>query len=388
MKYFSVPSDFKKETIDRYHQLNLAYPDSKVIETYGNLTIGNKFGCGRSHSQLPEVDFEALKDYVKYSREKNIDFNYTLNTSHMQNREFTEQGVTDLKRFLYELHDAGITSLTATLPSLFELVHSMNLGFKVKASAICSIDNPNIAMAFKKKGAGRIVVKELINRDFHVLKRIRKCYGDQIELIVNSPCHMDCSYRMSHYNQQSSDSIKSTNDTSFNYYEHKCMMRRYSELGNWLKIIWIRPEDLKYYMEIGINYFKLQGRQAIKKGGDLVKVTEHYFKEDYDGDLIDLINAFAPLNHFKVHIDNKKLDGFLKPWVFQDNFCIRDCTECTYCDDFALKCVTLDEAKEISDHAVKFYKEYDHYKNLIQKINPKKVSIETDAAEKFESFEF
>ncbi|MCP4157978.1 MAG: hypothetical protein GY757_60280, partial [bacterium] len=255
MKYFSVPSDFKKKTIDEYDRLNQTYTGSRVIETYGNLTLGNMFGCGRSISQLPEVDFQTLKDFVKYSRQKNIDFNYTINTSHMLNKEFTEEGVMQLKLFLGELYEAGIRGLTITLPSLFELVRSSGYEFKLKASAICSIDNANIAVAFKNMGAERIVVKELINRDFGTLKRIRKNFGEKIEIIVNSPCHMDCWYRMSHYNQQSGDSIDSTNATSFNYYEHKCMLRRYSDLGNWAKVIWVRPEDLKYYTEIGINYF-------------------------------------------------------------------------------------------------------------------------------------
>jgi collagenase-like PrtC family protease len=388
MKHFSVPADFSKETIDSYDRLNQTYPESKVSEIYGNITIGNSFGSGRSHSQLPKIDFKTLREFVKYSRSRHINFNYTLNTSHMMNREFTEEGIREIKQFLNQLYETGIRHLTLTLPSLFELVISTGLDFKIKASAICSIDNVNIALAFKKKGASKIVIKEMINRDFFILKKIRKAFGDQIELIINSPCHIDCSYRMSHYNQQSGDSIKGTNVTSFNYYEHKCMLRRYSELGNWLKIIWIRPEDLKYYTRIGIQYFKLQGRQSIIHGGDLVKVTECYFKEDYDGDLIDLINAFAPLNHFKVHVQNKKLEGFIKPFFEKEHFCIRDCTECDYCDRFAENCVDLREAGEVCDLAQKFYQEFDHFKDVIHHQIPQKTKIKETELEQNGDFEF
>lgn len=374
MKYFSVPADFSKASIDRYDELNRRYKDSRISETYGNLTRGNRFGCGRSISELPEVDFLELQDFIKYSRQKNIEFDYTLNTSHMMNREFTREGVRELKEFLRDLYEAGVRRITATLPSLIDVIRSSGYDFEIKASAICSIDNANKALAFKKMGVGKIVTKELINRDFHMLRRIRKVFGEKVEIIVNTPCHMDCNYRMSHYNQQSSDSIISTNPTSFNYYEHKCMLRRYGDLGNWLKICWVRPEDLKYYMDIGINYFKLQGRQAIKKGGDVLKVAEYYFKEDFDGDLVDLINMFASLNSFKLHVDNKKLQGFIKPFVEKDHFCIRDCTECDYCDAFAKKCVDLTEAEEISKAATKFYEEYDHFGRLLEKIKVEKKS--------------
>ncbi len=46
MKYFSIPADFKKETIDEYLRLNNTYKDCKVLETYGNLSIGNMLESG------------------------------------------------------------------------------------------------------------------------------------------------------------------------------------------------------------------------------------------------------------------------------------------------------------------------------------------------------
>ncbi|MCP4152954.1 MAG: hypothetical protein GY757_34800, partial [bacterium] len=104
--------------------------------------------------------------------------------------------------------------------------------------------------------------------------------------------------------------------------------------------------------------------------------------------LIDLINAFAPLNNFKVHLDNKKLEGFLKPFVENDGFCIRDCSECTYCDEFVKKSMNLEEAETVCGHAQKFYREYDNYQELITNINPKKVSIQTTCVGDDGDFDF
>ncbi len=40
---------------------------------------------------------------------------------------------------------------------------------------------------------------------------------------------------------------------------------------------------------------------------------------------MELLDSFSPTNNFKIHMDNKKLDGFIKPFVEKDNFCKNDC---------------------------------------------------------------
>ena len=60
IKYFNVPADFRSETIDKYEELNEKYTESKVIETYGQVTIDNYIGSGRASDLLPQVALEAL----------------------------------------------------------------------------------------------------------------------------------------------------------------------------------------------------------------------------------------------------------------------------------------------------------------------------------------
>ncbi|MFA8435572.1 MAG: U32 family peptidase [Marinifilaceae bacterium] len=355
MKYFSIPADYNKRTIDRLNELNTKYSSSQIIETYGNITIGNIFGSGRSYCQLPNLDLYTLAEYVKYSQDRGIDFNYTFNSSFVQNQEFTVDGVRRIKEFMFQLHEIGIRSLTIALPQLIELVNSMQLGFKIKVSAIASIDNVNKAQAYKKMGVDKIVPCELINREIKTIKDIRSAFGEKVELIVNTPCYKDCSYRMAHYNQISCDSVKSTNDVSFTYFEHKCMLRRYSDVVNWMKINFIRPEDLRLYEQIGIQHFKLQGRQAILKDGDLVKTVEAYLKESFDGNMIDLINLFSKLNPFIVFLDNKKLDGFVEPFFKKQSFCSHDCGKCGYCEQFMLRNLDVGQIKEVCDLALEYY---------------------------------
>jgi len=173
MKYFSIPADFKKESIDRLHELNLTSQNSRVFETYGSISRGEFLECGRVKSQLPEVGFLELADYADYAKQKNIDFNYTLNSPYMHNMEFTSNGILKLKSFLHKLYQNGIRSLTVTLSPLVKLIKSTGLDFHIKASTICSINNANKAVALKKIGFDRLVVDQSISRDFFTLRRTR-----------------------------------------------------------------------------------------------------------------------------------------------------------------------------------------------------------------------
>ncbi|AKJ65323.1 U32 family peptidase [Kiritimatiella glycovorans] len=334
MKHFCMPADFRKETIDAYARLNEQYPECAVVETYGNVTVENCFGSGRDLDKLPEVDLETLADYAAYSRSKGIEFAYTINAPYMQNREFTPEGVAEIRRFLGKLHDAGIRCLIIAMPSLMEVVLRSGYEFEIKASVIAQITNPNKAMMFKKLGVSRLTVDESITREFSRLRHIKETFHGPVEIIVNSICLQDCHFRPFHYNQISGDSVDRANPVSCNYFTGRCMKRLFDDLSNYFKASWIRPEDLHYYTDAGIEHFKIQGRQSVLNG-DPVRAVECYFNERYDGDLTDLMFLFSPREFFPFKVDNRALDGFLKPFTRSDDFCPRDCTRCDYCEKYA-----------------------------------------------------
>jgi collagenase-like PrtC family protease len=370
MKYFNVPADFKNETIDRYDQLNNAYNDSKVIETYGQITIDNPIGSGRAYDLIPQVDMATLNRYIQYSREKNIGFNYSLNTTCFGNKEFTPGGMAEILRFLNDLYEAGVRSLTIALPSLIELVRLTKYDFEIKASTLCQVINANKAMAYKKMGVDMVIIDESINRDFGALTQIRDAFGEKIEIIANVICHKNCIYEMYHHNQVSHDMGNSA-EQSVTYYSHRCMMKRCEDAANLMKQNWIRPEDIKYYTAVGIHYFKLQGRQAVLKG-DPLRAAECYFKESYQGNLLELLDMFSPTNSFMVYLDNRKLDGYIKPFVEKPGFCKNYCANCRYCDIFVEKCLDMKKTAETFDLAAEFYLKYDHFINMAKTVKPGK----------------
>ncbi len=365
MKYFSVPADFKLDTIDRIHELNASHKHSKLIETYGQATQVPLVNSGRVTDVLPKVELKDLEKYVMYARSKGIHFNYTLNPACMGNAEFSKEGIRELIKLLKMLNDIGVDSLTLTSPQLIELVQSTEMGFKIKASAICEITTPSKSLFYKKMNVERIVVDPDITRDFNSLKRIGEVFGSGVEIIVNNVCYKNCAYKMFHYNHEAHCIPQNTTQVIKDYYFNRCSMQKAGDIKSSMRLNWIRPEDLKYYMDVGICHFKIQGRQNILQG-DIIKTLKHYFSEEYDGNLFDLITIFAQYNSFQPYVDNKKLDGYVKMFYDQPDFCKDICDSCGYCENYARKCMESNHVEELNAKALNFYRNMDGYMKALK----------------------
>ncbi len=337
MKYFCLPSDFKYETLDRYHEINQTYEEGKVMETYGQLSVDNPFGSCRFSGNLPQIDRNQLEKYIKYGEDKGIGFNYVINATCMSNEELTGEGFKKIREFLQMLESIGVNWLTMSLPSLMEITHYVAPKLNIKASTVCQINSPHKAKFYEDMGVRRLVLDEDIYRKFDVLQNIRKIYTGELEVIVNSFCLSDCPYKMFHYNSLSHSHIT---DEQCSYYTSRC---KATHIGaeNFMKINWIRPEDLYFYSDMGINFFKLQGRTNVYSG-DPARALVSYMEGHYEGNLLSLLELFSPkkpLTIANAEVDNRKLDHFLDRFVHHPALCTKLCSECGYCKAFAEKSI-------------------------------------------------
>ena len=359
-KFFSIPADFRMETLDMLADINCQYPLAKVSECYGQVTNNYIRASGRDVSTLPEVDMRTLEAYVAYCNKVGIVFNYTLNPSCMGNLEFTSTGRKYFSNFLIDLHSIGISDLTIALPSLFELVDMAPVKFNVKASAICEIDTPYKVWYYRKLGAKRVVLDPDTYRDFEVLGDIAGTDDGELEVIVNNVCRRHCPYKHFHY---SHDSHTADRDGAIvDFYVNRCHIQKSGEFTTTMKLNWIRPEDLDLYTDLSIRYFKIQGRQNIL-GADIKQVLDAYMSGSFDGNLFDLITLFSPYNAFQITIDNKRLEGFADKFADKTIRCRDRCAECGHCHIYAMKAINADEANKKNKQCLSFYTHYDSFKN-------------------------
>lgn len=349
MKIFSVPADFSEETINTYSEFNQKYTDAYIGETYGQITKDYIHMSGRAAKSLPQIGIRELEKFVSYSHKRGIKFNYTLNAACLGNYEFTDNGIREIERLLKNLNDIGVNNMTLSTPSVIELVKRFAPNMDIKVSAICQIDSVMKMEHYLNLGVERYVVEPSIVREFDILRNMAKKSDGKMEIIINDKCMKNCPYKTFHYNQTAHDN----DDRAESYYFMNCGMRKSRNLQWYLNLNWVRPEDIHLYEDLGIKYYKVEGREFVLKG-DVVRLLDAYIKESFDGNLLELLHIFAPYDtEHQPYIDNKALDGFVDAFYNNKVHCRQMCDSCGYCKRFMQKSYSFPDG--LGDVAYDFY---------------------------------
>lgn len=127
-----------------------------------------------------------------------------------------------------------------------------------------------------------------INRDFDVLRAIRRAVRCELELYANIPCLDHCPWRIAHYEFSGRASQETGNPgLGQDPFLTRCSHAYLSEPIEFPRSPFIRPEDIPAYREIGIDIFKLSDRADSTEY--LSRAAQAYAEGKYDGNLFDLI---------------------------------------------------------------------------------------------------
>lgn len=381
----SLATNFDDRLIDEIKD----YP---VYEIYGKLK-NDYIGGGRPDNTLTDIDKENFERHVKKVRDAGIRFNYLLNGSCLSNNEQDPLWQEEFKKFLDYLKNVGVNALTITNPYILMLVKKYYKDdFKVRISTFACIDSYTKAKYWEDLGADYLCVDFVkINRDFKALKyMVDNLKHAKIEVLVTNSCLKNCPMIYTHtvglsHASSMNNVTKSYEDWSLFY----CQEKELRDISEYIKSPWIRPEDIKYYEDIGIEHFKIteRGFPTI----ELVKRVKAYVERTYDGNLLDLIQGHGVVesdslefkkrnvssreeiyNEIKrvrglgvkrecerhVYIDNKKLDGFIK--FFYENKCSGNCNTCGYCKSISDKVITKNN--EVCNYLEELYTKYNESK--------------------------
>jgi len=166
-----------------------------------------------------------------------------------------------------------------------------------------------------------------------------------------------------------------------------CSAKRLREPANYIRSIWIRPEDLQLYEQIGYDNFKIVERSC--PGDLLYKRVKAYSRRSFEGNLLELVGQVArikpeqgasllfrlrmlltflkpqwvrlpfmlklkqygesiilhefSLEKAPVYIENKSLNGFMSK--FANGGCsVNSCGNCGYCDQWANRVVRIQDS--------------------------------------------
>ncbi len=343
-----------------------------VESLYGQVW-GDPLGGGRMALFIPKVRKGEVALFIAEARKRGLGFNYLINGTCLDNLEFTKKTYGKILEHLEWIASTGADMVTVTLPFLLEMVKREFPHLKVAVSSFARVQNVPLARAWEEMGADKIILPESIGRDFRSLRLIREAVDCELELIANHCCLFQCFLDLHHRNMVSHGSQADHPCGGFapDYCKLACQRWKLLRPVELIKSTWIRPEDVCHYEEIGIDCLKLVER--FRGTDSLLQIVHAYEKRNYDGNLVELLTlpqqgAFLPPNleiidrtdliepekmevvmavlrepfSKKVHIDNRKLDGFLD--YFKKADCLRtDCDRCGYCERVANQAIIFDE---------------------------------------------
>lgn len=356
---FAVPAMYTNTQLEAIEMLNKNSKNNRRIkEVYGSMPSA-PVGTIRPSVTLPSISLEELCKYIKKVNNKGIEFDYIMNSTVLDGGEYTSEGKKDIIDFVGTLVDAGLNTLTVSVPYIIRLVKKYYPQLNITASICAEIESPQRAKDFENIGVNCIVPAKDLNRDFSTLKNIVNSCSSSVKVLCTTPCLFKCSDLYYHMNLSSirDNSLNEALKVKGKFLSHtasRCQRRRLEKLEEYIRSPWIRPEDISYYEKIGINDFKLDGRD--KSEEYTTEVMTAYMNGHFDGNLLYLMQNYYPknedefsrLNEFKdefwrlgVYMDNNLLEGFIEAFVDGKTNCDKGCENCNYCKSWADKSIKL-----------------------------------------------
>ena len=380
----SLATNFDDKLIDEIIKNN--YP---VYEVYGKLKH-DYIGGGRPDNHLKDIEIDSFEKHVKKVRDAGIRFNYLLNGSCLGNMEQDEKWQKEFKNFLNYLKQVGVNALTISNPFILMLVKKyFPNDFYTRISTFECVDSYKKAKYWEELGADYLCVDFCsINRDFKTLKyMVDNLEHAKVELLVTNSCLKNCPMIYTHTSGLSHASNKSKNKSYEDWGLFFCQNYELKHLEEYIKSPWIRPEDIKYYEQIGIEHFKITERGFPTEW--LLKRLKAYVDRKWDGNLLDLIQGHGVVENINnekketktrteiyneikrvrglgqprefdrhIFIDNSKLENFIK--FFVEGKCTGNCNKCKYCESFAKKAINRDDY--VSDYLLELYDKFNNVK--------------------------
>ena len=326
--------------------------ETDFLDGLAGLPISHLYGAGggdaglRANDALPQIDDDSLADYVARARALGIDFFYCLNVSCLGNREFTAEGQRWLVERLGWIEDLGCAGVTLANPYLIAFSKRRFPRLQVAVSAATAVDAVDKVAFFEKDGADVVYLPEYVNRDFPLLRAMARRSRARLVALANVGCMINCPIRAYHTTITSHAKESLEVGAYVDYPLLWCTHEKVGDPAQMVKSPWIRPEDAHVYEELGIEEFKLAGREMDRAWNE--RVIRAYAARRHDGDLNDLIlgfDALDPYGKVSVRIPNRALDGFVE-FFRKKHDCRVGCRDCRYCDDW-----TAAAARIAPDHA-------------------------------------
>jgi len=361
---YTVACNWDPELLDQ-----IDYPEVKSV--FGGLP-NTIIASGRPSLAIKNCTENEVRSYIKRVHDKGWTFDFNMNSTCLGNKEFTAEGRKEIMQYLEWVCSLGVDSLTISLPTLVEIVKKHFPSVKIKISTYQKINSVAMAQQFEEMGADALMLSEHVNRDFNLIEAIRKSVKCKLILVANVGCIYGCPNLFSHANSSSHGGTKGQKQSVFTeYYQLYCGLRRIKDPDELIKIRWIRPEDVSFYQELGVDMLKIIERNSATQA--LAERVKAYHDRCYKGNLLlilgQILNAKKTIHkNLKDELKPNSLVDLRKALKFSSDCLSLSLPELLYLDntkipfDFikgfqnrncaSLSCKTCRYCHEVAEHCV------------------------------------
>ncbi len=377
MKY-DLATNFDDELIKKAGELGV------VKSVYGKLPT-DIIGGGRQSMITPNIGKKQLRNHIGICHDQGIEFDYLFNASCLDNRELIGGSHKEIIAYIREIKNQGVDSVTVSNIPLLGMIKEQFPDLGITTSVYMKPDTIEEVLELEKMGANSITLYHNFTRDFPKLEKVAKAVKPETELrlIANNTCIKSCPYMVpghANFSAHASQKGHLSKEFALDIFPILCGIKKLENLEEVLMSEWIRPEDVPRYEKVGEN-ITLKLTERARKTDWLLRTITAYAEQKYEGNLADILNwidgnyqqkrigkmvlgalrgnarltellkmkesAFLP----PIHIDNRKLDGFLEHFEKSpcaDKLCFSRSPEnydCDYCKRTAKKAVKIDEEK-------------------------------------------
>ena len=267
----------------------------KTINDFYGASDMSFTGSGRPFFLMAKRDKPEIEKFINKVHDLNFKFTWLWNGECLGYYKFNSKEQTKALYELDWLDDMGVEYLTVTDPYLAQFAKTHHPKLKLKVSVIAEVNSLTRALEWEEiiGTDGVLTLSIMLNRNFPLLKKIRKMVKCDIELLTNDCCLNECPFRFFHYTECSHAS--QTHDCLEGYYNDwatiACQNQKCFNQEQIVMSKWIQPADLDKYIDIGIDYFKISGSRYGTRW--LFNALKAYSYKNSDGNLGKIFNGYS-----------------------------------------------------------------------------------------------
>lgn len=355
MYQFSAPMPYNIDDINQLIEINNYIEKSKITSLFFSLPSDCELFTGfeQYRNLIFGRNWNYWKGLISKCLDKETDFIYLLNSPNrlpIESFDF-EKKLEKLDKLLDELSKLGVNKLRIADHKLMSYIEKNYPNFIIYASTSLEYKIISEYRNFMKvhPNTKQIVPSHDCIKNFTLLKNLKKLFPNvEIELMVNEGCIRGCPLRANHAGEIIDRNIIYKNDINLsNKYYTQAFCDKVPPINSITSANVIYPWEIKEYSKIGINKFKLVGRDIFDTG--MERCLHRYYAYLKGIDYLKNINNM-PVGMFIHHScvipelqyitlkDYKKYLPKISYFKKYGNLCSSRCgVECRYCDNCAKK---------------------------------------------------